>query len=238
MRSRSYSKSCAVMGSATEVLTLRDVSKRYGTHSVLNKLSLSFQPGEVVLLLGANGAGKTTFLRVVGGLSRPSVGTVLRPLSWRIGVAAHHSFLYGRLTLFENIRMYAALLGVGSRERDELVNRWGLSDFVRTPVSELSKGTTAKASLVRAFLGDPEVLLCDEPSSNLDERGVTVLREELVKHMQRRVTIVATHDVARLQEVANRILVLERGVCVADSGPGASPGLLSELVQRYHEGNR
>jgi heme exporter protein A len=226
------------MDSALEVLAVREVSKRYGALSVLSKLSLSFQPGEVVLLLGANGAGKTTFLRIVAGLSRPSAGTVKRPSSWRSGVAAHHSFLYGRLTLIENMRMYAALLNVSSHECDALVSHWGLADFMSTPVSELSKGTTAKASLIRALLGDPEVLLFDEPSSNLDERGVAALREALVRQKQKGVALVATHDVSRLYEVANRIVVLERGVCVADSGSQCSEEALEKVVKVYHEGNR
>ena len=226
------------MSSAAEVLTVTDVTKRFGAQPVLRKLSLSFAHGEVVLVLGANGAGKSTLLRVLAGLVRPSEGAIKLASSCRIGLAAHYSFLYGRLSLGENIAMYGSLLGVPRNESDEMVQRWGISEFVDTPVSELSKGTAAKASLVRALLGKPVVLLLDEPSSNLDERGTAVLREALEEQRGRGLAVVVTHDVSRLQRVATRIIVLERGECVADSGSRATPDRLDDVVRRYHEGNR
>jgi len=231
-------KSFAAMSSAAEVLTVTDVTKRFGAQAVLRALSLSFARGEVVLVLGANGAGKSTLLRLLAGLVRPTEGVIERASSWRVGLAAHHSFLYGRLSLGENIAMYGALLGVPRNECDEMIARWGISEFVDTPVSELSKGTVAKASLVRALLGGPAVLLLDEPSSNLDERGTVVLRETLEEQRGRGLAVVATHDVSRLQRVATRIVVLEGGKCVVDSGPRAMPDKLDEVVRRYHEGNR
>jgi ABC-type multidrug transport system ATPase subunit len=107
-----------------------------------------------------------------------------------------------------------------------------------TPVNQLSKGTQAKVSLVRALLGKPQLLLLDEPSSNLDERSVQVLLEEIRSQRTRGAAILVTHDVARLKQIATRVVVLEQGAIAADSGPNASGEQLEHVFHRYYEGNR
>jgi ABC-type multidrug transport system ATPase subunit len=169
---------------------------------------------------------------------RPDSGVVSKPKSWRVGLAAHHTFLYSKLSVFENINLYSRLVGALAHERDELIERWGLKDFLNTPVVELSKGTSSKVALCRALLGRPELLLLDEPSSNLDERSVEVLRETIDSQKERGVAVVATHDLSRLLDVATRVVVLERGECIADSGANASADVRNQVVQRYREANR
>jgi heme exporter protein A len=223
---------------AIEGLSSTGITKRFGQQRVLQSLSLSFACGEVVLLVGANGAGKSTLLRVLAGLVRPDAGSVSKPAGWRVGLAAHHTFLYGKLTVSENLTLYARLVGATDGVLGELVSRWGLAEFLSTPVSALSKGTASKVSLVRALLGNPQVLLLDEPSSNLDQRSTEVLLGAIRTHAQYGVCVVATHDIFRMQGVATRIVVLERGECVADSGAYASEAIRAEVIQRYHEANR
>jgi ABC-type multidrug transport system ATPase subunit len=220
------------------MLSATGLVKRFGRQRVLNSVSLSCSAGEVVVLLGANGAGKSTLLRSLAGLLRPDSGTVLKPKAWRIGLAAHHTFLYSKLTVLENINLYSRLVGASRSEQDKLIDRWGLNDFLQTPVAELSKGTGSKVALCRALLGSPQVLLLDEPSSNLDERSVEVLREVIHAQKSYGVAVIATHDLSRLLDVATRVVVLERGECVADSGANASSDARNGVVQRYREANR
>jgi ABC-type multidrug transport system ATPase subunit len=230
--------SSQAVGSVSDMLSATGLVKRFGRQRVLASVSLSCSRGEVVVLLGANGAGKSTLLRTLAGLIRPDSGVVSKPKSWRVGLAAHHTFLYNKLSVFENINLYSRLVGALAHERDELIERWGLKDFLNTPVVELSKGTSSKVALCRALLGRPELLLLDEPSSNLDERSVEVLRETIDSQKERGVAVVATHDLSRLLDVATRVVVLERGECIADSGANASADVRNQVVQRYREANR
>jgi heme exporter protein A len=228
----------AAVSSAEEVLSASGITKRFGKQRVLHSVSLSFVPGEVVLLVGANGAGKSTFLRILAGLARPDEGVVAKPDGWRVGLAAHHTLLYGKLSVQENLELYASIIGVSSEAVSDRAARWGLQEFLATPVSELSKGTASKVSLVRSLMGGPQVLLLDEPSSNLDERSTRVLQEAIRDQALHGVCIVATHDIFRLHESATRIIVFERGECVADTGSYASEAARAEVIRRYHEANR
>jgi len=226
------------MSRPSGVVSATGVCKRFGPQRVVQSVSLSIGIGEVVLLLGANGAGKSTLLRILAGLVRADSGDVIRAQGSRIGFASHHTFLYSKLSVRENMGLYAALLGSEAAEQNELLNRWHLSSFAQTPINQLSKGTQAKVSLVRALLGKPEILLLDEPSSNLDEQSVDVLLDEVRSQQARGLCIIATHDVARLKQIATRVIVLERGALVADSGPSASQQQRDQVFHRYYEGNR
>jgi heme exporter protein A len=226
------------MSSLEDVVSATGVGKRFGPQRVVNSLSFSCGPGEVLLLLGANGAGKSTLLRIVAGLVRADSGEVSLSRNCRVGFAAHNTFLYSKLSVIENIHLYAKLLGVSLEECGALVDRWKLSGVLQNTVSQLSKGTQAKVSLVRALLGAPQLLLLDEPSSNLDESSVDTLLGEIHGQRSRGACIVATHDIARLKGVATRVMVLEQGACVADSGSHASEAQREEVFGRYYERNR
>jgi ABC-type multidrug transport system ATPase subunit len=175
---------------------------------------------------------------MLAGLVRPDSGDVSRAPGTRVGFASHHTFLYSKLSVQENIRLYAALVRGDAHEHEELLTRWNVSNVAQTPIHQLSKGTQAKVSLIRALLGKPHILLLDEPSSNLDEQSVAVLLQEVRSQQARGVCIIATHDVARLRQIATRVIVLEKGAIVADSGPNASEQQRDQVVETYYQGNR
>ena len=221
------------------MLEIRDVTKTFGALSVLKRLSLSCGSGEVVLLVGANGAGKSTLLRVAAGLSRPDSGTVTRS-SERVGFLSHHLFLYGRLSVRENVKLFAAVgSGVGAHE---LVERLELSKVMDRPLAELSKGMQARVGIARAFLSHPDLVLLDEPTSNLDEKGTALLLGEIQRRQfetdGRCTILIATHDLHRMAAVATRVVVLADGRGVADSGSGASAEAIGHVLERYREVNR
>ncbi len=221
------------------MLEVKDVSKTFGALSVLKRLSLACGPGEVALLVGANGAGKSTLLRIVAGLARPDSGTVVRSTD-RIGFLSHHLFLYGRLSVKENLELFASVRGMALSK--ELVDRLELSNVMDRPVCELSKGMQARVGIARAFLGHPDVVLLDEPTSNLDEKGTALLLAEIQRRQfetDGRVRfLIATHDLHRMASIANRVAVLSDGMVHSDSGPGASRETIADALERYREVNR
>jgi ABC-type multidrug transport system ATPase subunit len=227
------------MEALPRVLEVKDVTKTFGSLSVLKRLSLSCGSGEVVLLVGANGAGKSTLLRAIAGLSRPDSGSVTRDTT-RIGFLSHHLFLYGRLSVRENIRLFASVQGAS--EWSDVVSRLELSKVVDRPLAELSKGMQARVGIARAFLGSPELILLDEPTSNLDEKGTSLLLGEIERRRSetnaRSTFLIATHDLHRMASIATRVVVLADGNVVADSGAGASRDTISGVLDRYREVNR
>jgi ABC-type multidrug transport system ATPase subunit len=221
------------------LIDAKGIVKRFGAHVVVHNVSLSCQPGEVVLVLGANGAGKSTILRIIAGLVRADRGTVQIPGGVRLSYAGHHTGLYSKLSVAANLALYASLAGVTESQRQDLVCKWRLEDVQHKPVAEVSRGAQSKAALVRALLADPQVLLLDEPSSNLDEGATELLRSILTERAAAGcVALVATHDLARLQSVATRVVVMERGVLIADSGQEHEPDAIDSIVARYRMSNR
>jgi len=204
--------------SDVQELKVEGIRKSFDHHVVLGDLSVSFSAGESVVLLGANGSGKSTLLRILAGLSIPDRGTVTCTIGGSRGLVAHHHFLYGALTVVENLELYAHLAGVADIER--VLKRWGLEAVRNRAVNLLSKGTQVKVSLARLFLAHPSVLLLDEPTSFLDEQGTATLRDALSEYngsQQPSLTIIATHDLGRLRSLARRVVVLGGGAIVKDS---------------------
>jgi ABC-type multidrug transport system ATPase subunit len=233
---------CAsIEGSA--LLEARQISKRFGAQVVIRDLSLVFNAGEVVLLLGANGAGKSTLLRILAGLSRADRGSVSKHQDCQVGFSGHHTALYSKLSVKENLGLYASLKSEGWPDSQEMLRKtlldWGLNDLSASPVSEVSRGTQSRASLARALMGDPRVLLLDEPSSNLDEQGTEILKAVISKKRAANcLTIVATHDLSRLRDIATRVVVMERGAVVADSLLASDGASFNKTIDRYLSGNR
>lgn len=221
------------------MLEVRDVTKTFGAQQVLKRLSLSCAPGEKILLVGANGAGKSTLLRIMAGLSRPDSGQVSYD-SCKIGLLSHHLFLYGRLSVRENLKLFGTV--GGTSDIDEISERLELSKVLGRPVAELSKGMQARVGIARTFIASPGLVLLDEPTSNLDEKGTTILLGEIERGRAatngKMTCIIATHDLHRLSSVATRVVVLNNGVVAADSGPHASQEIVAQTLDRYREVNR
>ena len=155
------------------LLRAEGVSKRYGQRVALAPLDLEVARGETVALVGPNGAGKSTLLSVLARALAPSTGRVEWAAGVRVGWAPQRPGLYGRLTARENLELFGRLQGtpVGS-----LLARFGLED---RPSSELSVGNRQRLNVAIALLGDPELLLLDEPTASLDPERRELLWEEV-----------------------------------------------------------
>lgn len=192
---------------------LRGIVHRFGATRVLRGCDLDVGDGERVAIIGANGVGKTTVLRIVAGLLRPDAGEVAvlggstrdPRVRARVGHLGHRPCLYPRLSAAENVRFWARMYG--SPADDGLLSRVGLDPADGRPVSTYSQGMQRRAGLACALVHDPQVLLLDEPFAGLDAHGASAVADLLTDG--RRTIIIASHDPAATP--LDRVLVLEDG---------------------------
>ncbi len=218
------------------MIEVRGLTKYFGRFSALRDLNLKVKAGEFIALYGRNGSGKTTFLRILAGLCRPSSGTcrihlngLANPQSVRaaIGYISHNTSLYADLTALENLRFYARLMNAtgGDQVLMERIGQVGLSGRETEPVRNYSRGMQQRLAIARAFLHDPMVLLLDEPFTGLDQAGSNFLRGHLQKaHSGGKTCIMAIHDARLGFELADRIVLIEKGAAALDV-PKSSMGV-------------
>jgi heme exporter protein A len=206
------------------ILSAEAVQKRFERRWVLRDATLEVASGEIVLLMGANGSGKTTFAQIVATLLHPDRGRIRfegEPLSARrqaarrrIGFASHRPLLYLGLTPLENLAFFGRLSGVSDpgRRALDLLGRFRLSEFARTPIERFSRGMLQRVALSRALLADPLLLVLDEPYTGLDDDGTATLNEMLREARERGAgTLVISHDRDRLGALRTRLCMMESG---------------------------
>lgn len=186
---------------------------------VLKGVNFSVKPGEKVAIIGRSGAGKSTLLNILGGLERQTSGTVTRPR--RIGFVFQQYHLMPELTVLENVLLpcMAELAGAAlspRRERArELLARVGLQDRMRHLPAELSGGEMQRVALARALVADPELILADEPTGNLDAlTGAEILKVLQTLSVGSQVALVMVTHSPEAAAICDRVLKLENGVLV------------------------
>jgi heme exporter protein A len=211
-------------GGGGAVLEAAGLVREFGALRAVDGVGFSLGEGALMTVFGPNGAGKTTLLRILAGGLRPSAGEVrLRGRAlrsgdpeWhrRIGVLSHQSFLYGHLTLEENLRFFGRLFGL--RDLDERVparlRQVGLLERAGSLARTLSRGMRQRLALARTLLHDPDFVLLDEPYTGLDAHAAAVLRGVLASLKDgRRTVILVTHNITEGLEMADRVAIQVRG---------------------------
>jgi ABC-2 type transport system ATP-binding protein len=198
----------------TLLLAARGVSRRFGEHVALEPADVEVRAGEVLALVGPNGAGKSTLLGILAGAMPPSAGSVEPGDGVRVGWMPQRPAHYGRLSARQNLELFAQLQGAAGA--DALLSRLELPDDERS-ASALSVGNRQRLDLAISLLGDPQVLLLDEPTAALDPRQRRRLWEtaRAVRDAGGAVVLV-TQNVEDLEHVADRVAVLLEGRVVFD----------------------
>ncbi len=196
------------------------LARRYGEREALGGVSLSLREGQTLVVFGPNGAGKTTLLRVLATLLRPHAGDVrvlgcsIPEQSWaargRIGLLGHEPLLYRELTVRENLRFHARLHDVGPERVEQLLAQVQLEHRADEPLRSLSRGMVQRAAVARAVLHDPELLLLDEPRSNLDPAAIELV-DPLIGAASGRTRVICSHDPSGGLAEADIVLGLRDG---------------------------
>jgi putative spermidine/putrescine transport system ATP-binding protein len=211
---------------AVSFLVLEGLTKRFGTHSAVEGLSLTVEKGEFVSLLGPSGCGKTTTLQMIAGFVEPTMGAVrlegrdllaVKPSRRGLGIVFQSYALFPHMTVAENVAFGLEMKGVAPADRarrvGETLELVGLAAFASRFPRQLSGGQQQRVALARALVIEPQILLLDEPLSNLDAK----LREEMqieLRQIQRTVgttTILVTHDQAEAMALSDRLVVMNHG---------------------------
>ncbi len=211
-------------------LIIDAVSKRFGEVLALDDVSVSIEPGQIFGLLGANGAGKTTAMRVVLDILRPDAGTItwngtpttsLPRETW--GYLPEERGLYAKMKVLDQLVFFAKLHGIkpkaAERETREWLERFRIPEYADRRAEQLSKGNQQKIQFIAAILHDPQVLVMDEPFTGLDPINVALLKEAFLEMRDRGKTLIfSTHQMETVEELCESIAILDRGKVVV-GGP-------------------
>lgn len=215
------------------MISIRNLTRNYGSVRALNSINLDIGPRGVVGLLGPNGAGKTTLMRVLTGYVRPSSGVVRvdgtdvsqdpERVKRLIGYLPEFAPLYPDMVVYDYLRYVAGIRDVAAAEADERVrevsNLCGLNDVMHKRFRELSRGYRQRVGMAHAMVGDPAVLVLDEPTSGLDPNQIVKIRSIIREQAARKVVLLSTHILAEAETACDRIVILSSGRIVADGTP-------------------
>jgi ABC-2 type transport system ATP-binding protein len=209
------------------MIEARGLVKRYGTTLAVDRLSFDVRPGTVTGFLGPNGSGKSTTMRLILGLDAPDAGGVriggrrYRDLAWplrEVGAVLEGGAFHPGRSARAHLAALAAGNGIGRSRVDEVLGVVGLSDVAGRRAGRFSLGMAQRLGIAAALLGDPGVLLLDEPVNGLDPEGVRWLRD-LLRSLaaQGRVVFVSSHLISEMALTADRLVVIGRGRLLADA---------------------
>ena len=198
------------------------IGKRYGQREALRAVSFSAAPGELLGVIGPNGAGKTTLLSILAGIQAPTTGAVRRPPDARVGWVPQQPAVYSKLTVAENLSLFARLERLGDPEGAvaRMLEQADLRERAGDELERLSGGNRQRVNVAVGLIGNPAVLLLDEPSASLDPRQRARLWEFIAALAQGGTTVIfSTHDVAEAERYADRLLVLADGELLFEGTP-------------------
>ncbi|HZQ96700.1 MAG TPA: ABC transporter ATP-binding protein [Candidatus Sulfotelmatobacter sp.] len=212
-------------------ILVSDVVKQFGRFAALRGVSAEFDAAKFHAILGDNGAGKTTLLRALAGLAQPTQGSITifgsapQDASRHIGYMAHPSLLYDEMSGIENLRYFARLYEIAGDERcRNVIAAVGLDPELTRPVGQYSQGMRQRMSLARAILHDPDLLLLDEPFSNVDVHSARAM-VGLLKGMRDagKTIFVVTHQAILLEGIADEFVWMQEGRIVDRTASAAQP---------------
>lgn len=215
------------------MIEVKNVTKKYGNFVAVNDISFTIKDGEIVGLLGPNGAGKSTTMNTITGFIEQTEGNVVingydtlkksKKAKSQIGYMPEGTPLYDDLTIKEFVTYMAELRKVKRREKKEkvqdIITKTGLADMQNKLIKNLSRGQKQRVSLAGALVGDPKVLILDEPTVGLDPKQVTEIRS-LIKELGKEHTVIlSSHILSEVSQICDRVIIINKGKIVAEDTP-------------------
>lgn len=224
---------------AQPAVSAQAVTKWYGPVAAVRDLTLEIRPGEVFCLLGPNGSGKTTFIRMLAGFLSPSSGrlavaghdTVRAPMEARrrLGYVPESVPLYRHMRVREFLDFMARLRHVPGREvaaaMERVAAQLALGDVMGTPIRALSRGYRQRVAIAQALVHDPDVLILDEPTNGLDPRQIIEVRALIQSLAGRHTILMSSHILGEVEKTAHRVAVLLRGQLLGVRAVAETPDL-------------
>lgn len=214
------------------MVQIAHINKSFGPQQVLKDVTLSIPEGQVLGLLGPNGAGKSTLMKILIGLWKADSGTVQVPE--RIGYLPENNPLYEEMYVTEYLQFMAQMTGISTSrdlEVSMLIERVGLTPERHKHIRELSKGYRQRVGLAQALLGDPQLLILDEPTTGLDPNQLVEIRALIRELGKERTVILSTHIMQEVREMCDRVVILDHGQIKADQMIDQIP----DLEALFHE---
>ena len=215
------------------MITVQDITKRYGHHTAIEKVSFEVKEGEILGLLGPNGAGKTTTMRIITCFMPPSEGSVQvagydcfeqpQEVKRHIGYLPEAPPLYQELTVTEYLRFVGALKRLSASRIEgqifKVIEQLGLESVRYRVIGHLSKGFRQRVGLAQALIHDPPVLILDEPTAGLDPKQIIEIREVIRGLAGSHTLILSTHILSEATAICDRVVIIDRGRIVAEDTP-------------------
>lgn len=225
------------------LLTTNGLTKQYGRHKAVNAVNIHIRQGDIYGLIGRNGAGKTTILKMISGLATPTEGDFslfgktgrdANKYMSRIGTLIEAPGLYPNMSAAENLKLKCLAMGVRKKEIiEELLNTVGLTDVGKKKVKNFSLGMKQRLGIALALVGDPDLVILDEPINGLDPQGIAEVRETLQKlNKEKNITfIISSHILEELAKIATNYGIIHDGVLLQEMTREALLAKCSERIE-------
>ena len=202
-----------------DILTTKELGKNFKHKRVLDQINLNVPTGKIYCIMGPNGAGKSTLLKIISGTEKPTEGVVaFKDKNWKredlkvVGSLIEEPGLFDNLTVEENIKLKLKLHRIENKNQEQILNTLGFGDHNHEKVKGFSTGMRQRLGIALAFMGNPDLVILDEPTNGLDTFGIHELRELLMlEKKQGKTIIIASHMLSEIQKVADRIAILGDG---------------------------
>ena len=203
----------------TDILTTKELGKNFKNKHVLNQINIHVPEGKIYCIMVPNGAGKSTLLKMISGIEKPTEGDInFKGENWKredlktIGSLIEEPGLFDNLTVEDNIKLKLKLHHVENKDQEQILNTLGFGDHNQEKVKGFSTGMRQRLGIALAFMGNPDLVVLDEPTNGLDTFGIHELRELLMlEKKQGKTIIIASHMLSEIQKVADRIAILGNG---------------------------
>ena len=224
------------------MISLTAVTKKFNQTTAVDKVSFKTKEGEIIGFVGPNGAGKTTTMRLILGYLKKTKGEILingkNPQKERLAVLKQIGYLPENNPLYPEMKVseYLEFVAVIKKEKNwlKIVKEVGLTEVLKKKIEELSRGYKQRVGLAAALCGNPKILILDEPTSGLDPLEQDKIKELIKKLGKRKTIIFSTHILSEVEDVANRLIIINQGRIVYDGlkpkGKGAVERLFKKVV--------